>query len=87
MDFKSFEKFSNLDVARYMRPVWEENDGYEEDKWLSLRLFLGTYAFERQGRSPDYAFAAVDAIDENRSVALEPASSHTIWDSFKSLLW
>ena len=85
-DLKSFEKLSNLYVARYMRPAWEENVGFEKDPWLSLRLFLKMYAFERQGRSPDYAFVAVDAIDKNRSAPLEPASSRTVWRSFTSRL-
>jgi hypothetical protein len=83
---RKFEGLSELYVLRYMQPVWEANAGFESDPWLSLRLFLQMYAFERQGRSPDYSFAAVDAIDENRSAPLERASIRSVWNSFRRRL-
>ena len=81
-----FEKLGELYVARLMRSVWEENADCEKDPWLSLRVFLKMYAFERQGRAPDYAFAAVDAIDEHRFVSMKSTSARMVWESFASRL-
>lgn len=81
-----FERMAVLYGHRYMRPIWQENGAGEDDPWLSLRLFLRMYAFERQGRSPDYAFAAVDAVDLNRSMPLNSASPSQVWSSFVRLL-
>jgi hypothetical protein len=69
-----------------MAPAWAEHTGCETDKWLSLRLFLKMHAIERQGRSPDYSFAAIDAIDKNRSVPLESKSVGEVWKSFADRL-
>jgi hypothetical protein len=83
---KAFEKLGKLYVDRLMAPAWAEQPGCETDKWLSLRLFLKMYAFERQGRSPNYSFAAIDAIDENRSVPLKSSSTKKVWTSFAARL-
>ncbi len=83
---QTFERLSELFIARYIQPLWAANVGFENDQWLSLRLFLQMYAFERQGRSPDYSFAAVDAIDDNRSVPLDRRSARKVWESFAARL-
>ena len=77
-----FEKLGDFYVARYMNSLWEENGTCETDKWASLRLFLKVYAFERQGRSPDYAFVATDSVDEHQARPLSKDVVRPIWRSF-----
>lgn len=59
-----FEKLSQLFISRLMNPIWDSCGDAVNDRWASVLLFLSSYAFERQGRSPDYAPVAVDTIDE-----------------------
>ncbi|HIJ53155.1 MAG TPA: hypothetical protein HPP66_08385 [Planctomycetes bacterium] len=41
---------------------WKKYPNHTTDIWDSLAIFLEEYAFERQGRKPDYFHAAVDAL-------------------------
>jgi len=41
---------------------WKKYPNHTTDIWDSLAIFLEGYAFERQGRKPDYFHAAVDAL-------------------------
>ncbi len=79
---KRFERLSQLFVTRLMNPIWDASGFVENDTWASLRLFLSGYAFERQGRSPDYAPAAADTIDEMMSSDLCPDMAAKAWDLF-----
>jgi len=81
-----FEKLSRLYVSRLMRPAWDTCGDVEHDEWTSLRLFLLGYAFERQGRSPDYAPAATDAIDEVRGKSLTEDMALEVWSRFAKKL-
>ena len=42
--------------------LWNKYPNHTEDIWDSLAIFLEGYAFERQGRRPDYFHAAIDAL-------------------------
>jgi hypothetical protein len=75
----------HLYVRHCMDPVREESQGYYEDRWLSLRVFLKAYAFERQGASRDYAFAAVDAIDNSTRLRVQGPSRDQAGHSPESL--
>ncbi|MCD6416423.1 MAG: hypothetical protein J7M08_06975 [Planctomycetes bacterium] len=81
-----FERLSSLFVSRLMNPVWEACGDVEHDGWASLRLFLSGYAFERQGRSPDYAPAATDTVDEMRARPLAANVAAEAWTCFAQKL-
>ena len=71
-----------------MLPLWKKYPNHSNDVWSSLSIFLEGYAFERQGRRPDYSHAAVDALilcRQNNPV-LNPNSSLTLWKLFSYLL-
>jgi len=81
-----FERLSRLFVARFMNPVWEACGDVEHDGWASLRLFLLGYAFERQGRSADYAPAAAETIDEIRQAPFAAKMAGQAWERFAEKL-
>jgi len=60
--FQLFEDVSCFYREIFMLPLWKKYPNHATDIWDSLGIFLEGYAFERQGRSPDYAHAAVDAL-------------------------
>lgn len=84
--FERFEKLSVLYAHRCMEPVWQACPDWENDPWASLRLFLLGYAFERQGRPPDFAPAAADAIDKVRSKRLDETAAKAVWEEFSQAL-
>ncbi len=69
-----------------LAPTVEECTGFETDPWSSLKFFLLGYAFERQGRSPDYAPAAADTIDELRGSKLDAQTVQEAWAIFSQKL-
>lgn len=68
---------------------WRKYPKHDADIWDSLAIFLESYAFERQGRKPDYSHAAVDALldykkgngDLNQNDAADK-----IWNHFSNSL-
>ena len=56
-----FEQVSCFYREMHMLPSWRKYPDHLSDIWDSLAIFLG-YAFERQGRRPDYSPAAIDAL-------------------------
>ncbi len=60
---KQFEAASAIYRAHMMDPSWEAFRAWEADAWDGLGIFLGEYAFEHQGRSPDFPAAAVQVIE------------------------
>lgn len=58
----------------------------EADAWSSLKFFLLGYAFERQGRSPDYAPAAADTIDDLRGMSIDAEAAEAGWAIFSQKL-
>lgn len=68
---------------------WKKYSNHTTDIWDSLAIFLEGYAFERQGRKPDYSHAAVDALldykkgngDLNQNDAADK-----IWNHFSNSL-
>lgn len=68
---------------------WNEYPNHTTDIWDSLAIFLEGYAFERQGRKPDYSHAAVDALlrykrEHNGNMSNNIAKD--IWSRFSKLL-
>lgn len=70
-----------------MDRLWGKYPSCETDNWDSLGLFLEGYAFERQGRRPDYPHAAVDAIIsmKGNDWPTEDAAA-TVWERFRKSL-
>ncbi len=70
--------------------LWNnEYPNHTTDIWDSLAIFLEGYAFERQGRKPDYSHAAVDALlgykrEHNGNMSNNIAED--IWSQFSRLL-
>jgi len=68
---------------------WRKYPNHTTDIWDSLAIFLEGYAFERQGRKPDYFHAAVDALlgykrEHNGNMSKNIAKD--IWIRFNELL-
>jgi len=92
-----FVRISPLYRARFQNPHWNKYPNAETDKVEAICLFLGGYAFERQGRDPSYAHAAVTAIQEAIEEAIEEARiqpglpidetvKQTVWNRFSESL-
>ena len=65
-----------------MLPLWNKYLNYQNSIVDSLAIFLEGYAFERQGRRPDYFHAAVDSlIGCNNNL-----TANCVWNNFKQLL-
>jgi len=84
--FDRFEELASVYRERVMMPDWKGCHDFEENMWGSVRLFLRGYAFERQGSSPDYRFAAAEAIDNVRAQAMSEKSAGKVWEKFKAML-
>jgi len=69
-----------------MKLTWQACGDVENDPWASLMLLLSSYAFERQGRSPDYSHAAVDTIEQLRLRPLTQNSNQEAWCIFSEKL-
>jgi hypothetical protein len=59
-----FGRMGGVYCRTILQPTWEEYGACKEP-WQAMAFFLNGYAFERQGRNPSYAPAAVDAIKGN----------------------
>lgn len=63
-DLALFVELSILYRARFQNRLWSKYSRSDEDRIAAACLFLEGYAFERQGRDPAYAEAAVAAIEK-----------------------
>lgn len=83
-----FEKVSCF-YKQGMFLLWGKYPDYDADIWDSLAIFLEGYAFERQGRRPDYFHAAVDALLHSRGQNNNIMNQNVInevWQQFSQLL-
>jgi thermostable 8-oxoguanine DNA glycosylase len=84
-----FEQVSCFYRQMLLLPSWGKYPNHSRDIWDSLAIFLGEYAFERQGRRPDYFHAAVDALfwckQQNNGNLTQNVISD-IWRRFSELL-
>ena len=70
-----------------MLPWWNEYTDHQINIWDSLSVFLGGYAFERQGRSPDYCYVAVDALNKYKTNSNPTARTISdVWSEFGVLM-
>jgi hypothetical protein len=58
----------------------------ERNQWDALKFFLGWYAFERQGSSPDYPIIAAEVMDEMHKKPLAGGCAQAAWEAFKAKL-
>lgn len=83
-------KVSQFYIKRSLRHIETEFPSLQNDQnpiqWEALKFFLDGYAFERQGRSPDYAPAAVDTITDFQSCDIAEVKAKDIWDNFANRL-
>lgn len=63
-DLSFFVQVSILYQARFENHLWDRFTEPEGDGVAAACLFLEGYAFERQGRDPSYAHAAVAAVEK-----------------------
>jgi len=57
-----FERLAELHKSRLVEPHWKDYLAAPGNPWLAMKIFLIGYAFERQGRSEDYSWAAGDTV-------------------------
>jgi hypothetical protein len=72
-----------------MNPHWRQFADWQDDPWDGAGLFLGGYAFERQGRRPDFAPVSVDVVEELKAEGSridEPRAASEAWRRFRSRL-
>ena len=79
-------RLSVLYQKRFMAPNLRACGDVATNPWASLKFFLRGYAFERQGRSRDYAPAAVDAVQEVSDLPLRAVVATPVWDAFSRRL-
>ncbi|HZU11440.1 MAG TPA: hypothetical protein VFB58_01255 [Chloroflexota bacterium] len=84
VDLTDFEQLGAL-----YGPFWPQSLDPFHDPWDSLALFLGGYAYERQGAPRIYSQAAVDVIrgqqGEGRALT-DPGLGRCVWDQYVELL-
>jgi len=80
------QKVAVLYRARYLDETRTSCPGYETDPWQSLRFFLMAYGFARQGSSPDFPRAAVDAVAEACEQGVQGRIADAVWRLFSDKL-
>lgn len=78
-----FENISKIYTSRLQKPLWQRYPNCLKDSLDALCIFLEEYAFERQGRNPSYAHAAVEAV---RNAKDRPIKPEDIWNDFRRLM-
>ncbi len=81
---RSFEDISSLFKVLFFEPLWQKYN--LNDSMDAASLFLEGYAFERQGRSPAFSPAAVEAIRKSKRTKGSNDFPLTIWNNFCNLL-
>lgn len=74
----------------YQQSNWEQYENHADDPWEALALVLRGYAYERAGRSPEFAPAAADAVLCASDGSSEKDGSGVLaelaWANFRRLL-
>lgn len=83
-----FEQVSCFHLHRFVIPLWNKWPNHASDIWESLAIFIEAYAFERQGRDPDYPQAGLDALlfCKQENIVFNQCVAYTIWQKFSQLL-
>jgi len=86
---QNFAAFGKLYRAHFMGPNWRRCQGWEDCPWDGIGLFLWSYAFERQGRRPDFSPAALHVVRELKEEGFEidqPKAASEAWCRFSKEL-
>jgi len=86
---QDFAAVGKLYRAHVMDPNWKRYPDRETCPWDGTSLFLWSYAFERQGRRPDYSPVAADVVRELKAQGLrihQPEAAAEAWKRFKRRL-
>jgi hypothetical protein len=86
VSLEEFERFALFYTRRFLDQSRRHCPDLETDPFDSLKFFLMGYAFERQGRSPDYSPAARDTAEKLKKYPLTRGSETQAWDIFRSNL-
>jgi hypothetical protein len=73
----------------FILPAWNRYINHSNDLWDSLAIFLGSYAFERQGRSPNFSDVAISVLLGRKNMNAGNVSAglaEQIWSTFKAVL-
>src|ERR1041385_6666406 len=76
------EQLSTLHTQLCVDPMWKAYPDFVTDPWDSICVFLRGYAFEHQGRSPDYGPVAVAAIEAVKAQPIGTGAACAAWSSF-----
>lgn len=85
VSFEVFERLAPFFTQRFLTESVRRCPDLETDPSDSLKFFLH-YAFEHQGRSPDYAPAAIDTTDELKGGSITRAAACQAWQIFRKKL-
>lgn len=83
------ERLGKIFKVRLLEPLMNQFANLETDAWDALAFFLRGYAFERQGRSPNFAPAAVDTIltlKHDGHTLMDTAIEKKVWQIFHDKL-
>lgn len=86
---KLIEAIAHVFEARFMNPNRNDYPYLDTDPWQALAFFARHYAFERQGRSPNFAPAAADVIMEfgKEGISLDNQQvAQQVWCRFRERL-
>jgi hypothetical protein len=86
---QDFAAVGKLYRAHLMDPNWKRYPDRDTCPWDGIALFLWSYAFERQGRRPDYSPVAADVVKELKREGFridQPEAATEAWDRFKKRL-
>jgi len=85
---KKCVKLSELHISRFIKRAQKVCGDFERNPFDSLRFFLLGYAFERQGRSPDFAAVANKVILEasKKGKDFNSLKAKKIWNTFTKKL-
>ena len=86
---QDFAAVGKLYQAQLMDPSWRRYPDRETCPWDGIGLFLWSYAFERQGRRPDYSPVAADVVQELKAEGFridQPEAATEAWHRFSKQL-
>lgn len=81
----TFVELSEFYKAHHLVQHRRDYPRFETDSWDALSFFLSSYAFERQGRSADYAVIAAHCVEVYRERELDGATAKVMWRKFERI--
>jgi hypothetical protein len=79
---KLFEDISIIFKAQYQESLWMKYKNRLDDPISAVSLFLEGYAFERQGRSPAFSPASIEAVNYSKNYKDSKDFADKVWENF-----